>query len=61
MVLTSEDPRTEKAEDIIKQIRFGIKENLYNVHDFVDREKAIAYALESARKGDMTRIPSSAR
>ncbi len=56
VVLTSEDPRTEKAEDIIKQIKSGIKTNLENVHDFVDRKKAIEFALKIAKKDDTVAI-----
>ena len=56
VVLTSEDPRTEKAEDIIKQIRSGVKTNLENIHDFIDRKKAIEFALKNAKKEDTVAI-----
>ncbi len=56
-VVTAEDPRREKVEDICNQIAQGfIKEGKKEGRDFYqvfDREKAIELALNLARKGDI--------
>ncbi len=52
VILTAEDPRTEKVEDIIYQIRAGISKNFKNVLEEVDREKAIEMALKMANPDD---------
>lgn len=56
VILTSEDPRTERSEDIIGQIRSGMKSNPLNVYEIIDRKKAIEFALKSARKGDVVGV-----
>lgn len=46
VVLTAEDPRTEKVEDIIQDIQSGIPKNqLHKVHIIPNRQEAISYAL----------------
>ncbi len=51
-IVTSDNPRSEMPESIIADILKGInKEKEYKV--IPDRKAAIAYALESARKGDI--------
>jgi len=56
-VITAEDPRTEKVEDICAQITDGFKQadkkegkNFYIV---ADRAKAIEFAINLARSGDI--------
>ncbi len=50
-VLTSEDPRTEDPEEIIKQIKSGIK-NKRQVYCQPDRQQAINFAIKLAQPGD---------
>lgn len=50
IVLTAEDPRTEKLEDINREIMKGIDKKSLHVID--DRAKAIALAISMAKKGD---------
>jgi UDP-N-acetylmuramoyl-L-alanyl-D-glutamate--2,6-diaminopimelate ligase len=59
-VITAEDPRTEKVEDICAQIAEGFKQkgkkegkNFYIV---ADREKAIEFAVNLAQKEDIVAI-----
>jgi UDP-N-acetylmuramoyl-L-alanyl-D-glutamate--2,6-diaminopimelate ligase len=56
-VLTAEDPRTEKAEDIIEQIASGYrrakKSKLHKLFREPDRQKAINLAISLARPGDV--------
>lgn len=51
IILTSEDPRTEDANEIIRQIKSGIKTNI-PVYIIPDREEAIKKALIIAKHGD---------
>ena len=55
-VITSDNPRTEKAEDIINQIEEGIKKTNGKYKVVVDRKKAIEHALRKAEKGDLVLI-----
>lgn len=50
-VLTCEDPRTENPDEIINQIKSGIK-NKHQVYSQPDRQKAIDLAIKLARPGD---------
>lgn len=50
-ILTAEDPRTEDANNIINQIKSGIKNN-HQVYTQPDRQKAINLAVSLARPGD---------
>ena len=56
-VLTSEDPRTEKIEDICKQIARGLVKNKkkegQDYYQIYDRQRAIEFAISLARKGDI--------
>ena len=51
VVVTSDNPRSEDAEDIIKEIMKGIKKGK-NIFAEPDREKAVALAVSNAREGD---------
>ena len=50
-VITSDNPRTEDPEKIIKDILAGVKKGRYEV--ITDRRKAIEYALSTAEKNDI--------
>lgn len=56
VILTSDNPRSENPEDIIREIERGVmeaggvREKDYTF--FVDRKKAIEYALSKASSGD---------
>ena len=54
IVVTTEDPRTERAEDIAQAIISGIPTSLKkHVHIELDRQKAIDYAVNTlAKRGD---------
>ncbi len=51
LVVTSDNPRSEKPESIIEQIVSGIPDGV-EYHVECDRQKAIWFALENAKKGD---------
>ncbi len=53
-IVTSDNPRSEKPEDIIKMIEAGIKGKKYRV--VVDRAEAIESAVKIARSGDLILI-----
>ena len=55
-VITSDNPRTEKPEEIVKQIEEGIKRTNGKYKVIVDRKKAIEHALRQAQKGDLVLI-----
>ena len=50
-VLTSEDPRTENPDEIINQIKSGIK-NHHQIYIQSDRQQAIDLAIKLAQPGD---------
>jgi len=52
-VITAEDPRTEKVEDICQQIAEGVKRAGGKFKIILDRTEAIAYAVNLAKKGDI--------
>lgn len=52
-IITSDNPRTEKPEDIVIQIEEGIKKTKGKYEVIVDRREAIAKAIKMARKGDI--------
>lgn len=58
VILTAEDPRTEKVEDIISDISLGmeIKEGKPEVFKISDRKDAIATAVKMAQEGDFILI-----
>jgi UDP-N-acetylmuramoyl-L-alanyl-D-glutamate--2,6-diaminopimelate ligase len=51
-VVTSDNPRSESPDTIIKQICDGFPNNSTTVHVESDRETAIAWAIRKARPGD---------
>ncbi len=51
-VITSDNPRNEKPEDIIADIVTGIKKTTGEYVCIPDRKEAIRYVIENARKGD---------
>lgn len=58
IVITAEDPRTEKVSKIIKQIKSGIPKGKHaKVHEVGDRQSAITYAITKlAKPGDWVGI-----
>ena len=53
VVLTSDNPRTEEPEAIIRDIQAGMAEGEAPVHVEPDRRRAIAWALDQGRPGDV--------
>lgn len=56
VVVTSDNPRTESPQQIIEDILTGCTGGEATVHVEPDRERAIAWALRSARAGDAVLI-----
>jgi UDP-N-acetylmuramoyl-L-alanyl-D-glutamate--2,6-diaminopimelate ligase len=56
IILTAEDPRSERVEDIISQIRGGVRTKKVKIFEIPDREKAIKYAIEIAGRGDVVGV-----
>jgi UDP-N-acetylmuramoyl-L-alanyl-D-glutamate--2,6-diaminopimelate ligase len=56
IVITSDNPRYEEAEDIIQQIVSGISPKQNNVYIQPDRRKAIKYSIENSHPGDIILI-----
>ena len=52
-IITSDNPRTEKPEEIIKQIESGIKKTNGKYECIVDRREAIKKAISMATKRDI--------
>lgn len=52
-IITSDNPRTEEPERILKDIEEGIKDTACSYTLEVDRKKAIFLALEKAKAGDI--------
>lgn len=52
-VLTADNPRFEKVEDIIADIEIGIKKTNGNYIKISDRKEAIRYVIEHAQEGDI--------
>ena len=59
IILTSEDPRSEDPLEIIEQIKKGIKTK-NKVQTIPDRDKAIHYAVKTAKKGDLILVTGKA-
>lgn len=53
IILTAEDPRSEKIEDINAQIKLGIKNFKGELFEFNDRQEAIDTAIRIANEGDV--------
>lgn len=56
VVITTDNPRFEEAEDIISEITEGIKKTNCEYNSIILREEAIAYALKLAVDGDIVII-----
>lgn len=54
--ITSDNPRTEFPEQIIKDIESGIPANFKKIKSEIDREQAIRYAIEMASDEDVILI-----
>ncbi len=54
VIVTSDNPRSEEPEEIIRQILVGIKKSNYEV--MADRKQAIKKAIEMAQAGDLIMI-----
>lgn len=52
-IITSDNPRTEKPEEIINDIEEGIKKTKGQYHKVTDRKEAIKQAIEMANKNDI--------
>ena len=52
-IITSDNPRYEKKEDIINDIEQGIKKVTNNYKKIIDRKEAIKYALQICKKNDI--------
>lgn len=52
-IITSDNPRTEEPEEIVKQIEKGTKKTKGKYITIVDRIEAIKYAIEMANKNDI--------
>ncbi len=52
-IITSDNPRFEKPEDIIADIRTGIGRTAGEYVEIVNRKEAIAYAIHNAQSGDI--------
>ena len=52
-ILTSDNPRFEKVEDINRDIKVGLDRHHAKYEEINDRKEAIAYAITNAREGDM--------
>ena len=54
VILTSDNPRNEKAEDIIQEMKAGVPPHNYNkVMSITDRKEAIRVACNLANKKDI--------
>lgn len=56
VVLTSDNPRTEPPEQILRDVEIGLRETGKPYAQYVDRRAAIAHALSQARTGDLVVI-----
>ena len=52
-IITSDNPRFEKPEDIIADIRTGIEKTAGDYVEVINRKEAIAYAIHHAQPGDI--------
>ena len=52
-IITSDNPRTEKPDDIVKEIEAGCKKAKGKYITIVDRTEAIKYAINMATKNDI--------
>ncbi|WP_246940194.1 UDP-N-acetylmuramoyl-L-alanyl-D-glutamate--2,6-diaminopimelate ligase [Bacillus pinisoli] len=54
-IFTSDNPRSENPIQIVKDMEAGVKDHS-TYHSIIDREEAIAYAIEKAKDGDVILI-----
>lgn len=52
-IITSDNPRTEKVEDIVEDIKVGMEKTKGEYVVIPDRQEAVNYAIDHAREGDM--------
>lgn len=52
-IITSDNPRFEKPQDIIDDIKIGIGKTDGNYVEIIDRKEAIAYAIRHGEPGDI--------
>ena len=52
-IITSDNPRTEEPEAIVRAIEEGVKTTSGDYVTIVNRREAIKYALDYAKKGDI--------
>jgi UDP-N-acetylmuramoyl-L-alanyl-D-glutamate--2,6-diaminopimelate ligase len=52
-IITSDNPRFEKPQDIINDIKIGINKTDGKYVEICDRKEAIKYAIEHGQKGDI--------
>ena len=55
-ILTADNSRYEKTEDIIRDIESTLSKKTKNYISVPDRREAIAYALKNARRGDLIAV-----
>lgn len=55
-VITSDNPRTEDPEEIVRQVEEGIKKTSGKYKVIVDRKKAIEFALRQAQRNDLVLV-----
>ena len=55
-IITADNPRFEKNEDIIKDIEVGLAKTDGTYLVIPDRQEAIFYAIRNAEEGDMIAI-----
>ena len=55
-ILTADNSRYEKTEDIIRDIESTLSKKTKNYISVLDRREAIAYALKHARRGDLIAV-----
>ena len=52
-IITSDNPRFEKPQDIIEDIKIGIQRTEGKYVEICDRKEAIAYAIDHGQPGDI--------
>ena len=52
-IITSDNPRTEEPEAIIRDILEGVSPDMGDYHMICDRREAIRYAMDIAEKDDI--------
>ena len=52
-IITSDNPRTENAEEIVKQIEAGMKKTKGSYECIVDRKEAMKKAIQMVHKKDL--------